>query len=91
MSFEIEKKNPEHSLSLASRKELKISGITQIISFDESYVLLSTVMGEIEISGRELKVDALDHDTCYSLIRGEINGINYIDDSQKKKKYFWNR
>lgn len=91
MSFEIDKKFSEHSLSLTSRKELKITGITQIISFDNSYVLLSTVMGEIEIIGKELKVDALDLDACYSLIRGDICGINYIDDSQKKKRCFWNR
>ena len=91
MSFEIDKRISEHSLSLTSRKELKITGITQIISFDDSYVLFSTVMGEVEVVGKELKVDALDLDTCYSLIRGEICGINYLDDSQKKKKSFWNR
>lgn len=90
MSFEIDKKNPVHSLSLVERKEIKITGVNRIISFDDSYVMLSSVLGDIEVSGHDLKVDALDLDTGYALISGEICGINYIDDSPVKKKRFWN-
>ncbi len=90
MAFEIEKKNAEHSLSLIDRKEIKITGVSRIISFDDSYVTLSSVLGDIDVSGRDMKVDALDLESGYALISGEICGINYIEDSTKKKKRFWN-
>lgn len=90
MAFEIESKNKEHSVSLVERKNIKITGVTKVISFDDTYVLLSSLMGEIDVSGRDMKVDALDLESGYALISGEICGINYIDDSPKKKKRFWN-
>lgn len=90
MAFEIEKKNSEHLLSLVDRKEIKITGVSRIISFDDSYVMLSSILGDIDVSGRDMKVDALDLDAGYALISGEICGINYIEDSPKKKKRFWN-
>jgi sporulation protein YabP len=90
MAFEIEKKSAEHSLFLFDRKEIKITGVSKIISFDDSYVMLSSVLGDIDVSGNNMKVDALDLESGYALISGEICGINYIDDSNKKKKRFWN-
>jgi hypothetical protein len=36
-----------------------------------------------------MKIDALDLESGLALISGEICGINYIDDSPKKKKHFW--
>ena len=90
MAFEIESKNKEHSVSLVERKNIKITGVTKVISFDDTYVLLSSLMGDIDVSGRDMKVDALDLESGYALISGEICGINYIDDSPKKKKRFWN-
>ena len=90
MAIEIEKKNAGQLLSLVDRKEIKITGINRIISFDDSYVTLSSVLGDIDISGSNMKVDALDLESGYVLISGEICGINYIEDSPKKKKHFWN-
>ena len=88
MAFEIEKKSAEHSLFLFDRKEIKITGVSKIISFDDSYVMLSSVLGDIDVSGNNMNVDALDLESGYALISGEICGINYIDDSNKKKKRF---
>ena len=77
MAFEIESKNKEHSVSLVERKNIKITGVTKVISFDDTYVLLSSLMGDIDVSGRNMKVDALDLESGYALISGEICGINY--------------
>lgn len=90
MAFDNEKNSSEHSLSLVDRKEIKITGVSRVISFDDNYVMLSSVLGDIDVSGHDMKVDALDIEAGYALISGEICGINYIEDSQKKKKGFWN-
>lgn len=87
MPIDNEKKKEEHFLSLSARKELKITGICRVISFDDSYVLLNSSMGDIDVSGRDLKIDALDLDSGLALISGEISGINYIDDYPKKKRF----
>lgn len=89
MAFENEKNNIEHSLALVGRKDLKIHGVNQILSFDDISVVLSSTQGEIEIIGSALNVDALDLEKGYASISGEISGINYIDEMPKKKKRFW--
>ncbi len=77
-----------HSLTLIDRKDLKITGVTQIISFDDATVNLLTDRGELEIDGSSLNIDALDLDRGYAAVSGEISGINYIAERVKKKR-FW--
>ncbi len=89
--MENNKPHSEHSIELTARKSLKVCGVDQIISFDENSVILSSALGELEISGYDLNVDALDLDRSYASVSGEICGINYIDEQMKKKTRFWSR
>ena len=90
MSLEALQKDAEHSVHLISRKELKIVGVLRLVNFDESYVVMSTSQGDVEISGQTLQVDAFEPDSGVVLISGDICGINYLDDLPKKKKRLWN-
>jgi sporulation protein YabP len=89
MAFDIEKKSSEHSIFLVNRREIKITGVIRVIAFDDTYVTLSSALGDIDVSGNDMKIDALDLESGLALISGEICGINYIEDSPKKKKHFW--
>lgn len=89
--MENNKPQSEHSIELIARKSLKVSGVDQIISFDENSVILSSSLGELEISGYDLSVDALDLDRGFASVSGEICGINYLDEGMKKKTRFWGR
>jgi sporulation protein YabP len=89
--MENNKPRSEHSIELTARNSLKVSGVDQIISFDENSVILSSSLGELEISGYDLNVDALDLDKGFASLSGEICGINYIDEQMKKKTRFWGR
>ena len=89
MNSSYDKDQNEHSITLVSRRELKITGVIQIISFDDASVALSTVCGELDIDGSGLNIDALDLDRKYAAVSGEIIGINYISDHPKKKRRFW--
>ena len=50
----------EHDLTLISRKELKITGVRQILNFDDTTVTFITSAGELEIDGESLNIDVLD-------------------------------
>ncbi len=80
-----------HSVSLTARRDLKITGVLQVISFDDLAVELSTSAGEVDIEGTALNIDALDLDRGYIAISGEVSGINYVSDKPMKKKHFWSR
>lgn len=89
MNMSIDKERQEHSLTLISRNNLKITGVLQIISFDDSSVALSTVCGELDIDGTALNIDALDLDRGCAAVSGEVFGINYISERPKKRKRLW--
>ena len=78
----------DHSINILSRKKVKITGVTQLISFDEFSVLLSTICGNVEIDGEELHVETLDLEHGIAVLNGSINGIGYFADKRKKKSFF---
>ncbi len=89
MNSDYNKSHTEHSFSLVARKELKITGVTQILGFDEYTVTFASDLGDMEIDGTSLNIDALDLERGYAAVSGEISGINYIAERIKKKKRFW--
>lgn len=73
-----------HSISLLERKSLVITGVKKIENFDNFQFLLETIMGFIIIKGTELELIKLDTLQGNVTIKGNINSINYVDDSNKK-------
>ena len=88
MSQISDKDMQEHTLALVSRRELKISGVRQILNFDESNVAFITACGEMAVDGFSLNIDALDLDKGTASIVGDIVGINYVNDQPAKKRRF---
>ena len=52
--------NYNHSITLNERKNIVISGVKKIESFDKEEFLLETNMGFIIIKGKELEIIKLD-------------------------------
>ncbi len=76
----------EHSLSLKMRKSAHVSGVKQVISFDDNSVVLLTECGELLIEGCGLTVDALNVQSGEVDVSGEVSAIIYSDDSPRKKR-----
>ena len=67
----------EHSIMMANRKSVELSGITNVINFDEEEVILETVMGFLEIGGEELHITMLNLDKGQVAVVGSINHLAY--------------
>ena len=78
----------QHSLSLSSREHAELAGVTEVNSFDEECVVLSTVCGELTVEGEGLRVGTLDMTRGVLVIDGKISGLYYADTSQTRKKGF---
>ena len=59
------------NIILENRKNLTISGITDVDSFDEKEISLYTQLGELSIQGRELHIDSMSVETGDMTITGE--------------------
>ena len=71
--------NLSHSFSVSERKNIIISGVVKIDSFDSEEFLLETVQGYMNIKGENLEVVKLDTYQGNVTIKGRIDAISYID------------
>ena len=75
-----------HSISLNERKNITITGVKKIDSFDDEEFLLETVMGFIVIKGEELEIIKLDTYHGNVAIKGKINGLTYMENNKNDKQ-----
>lgn len=79
----MQEKNVNQNIILENRKNLSISGITDVDSFDEKTISLYTQLGELTIQGRELHIDSMSVETGDMTITGDIWAIVYGDKDKK--------
>ena len=75
-----------HGINLFERKSLVITGVKKIENFDSEQFLLETIMGFMVIKGSELEVVKLDTLQGNVSIKGNVSGINYVEENTKKNK-----
>ncbi len=74
-----------HELKLMDRRELSLTGIKKITSFDSEEFLLESNMGIILVKGTNLEIMRLDTHDGNLKIKGKINGFTYLDNKEKPK------
>lgn len=75
-------KSPQQTLLLENRARLELTGVTEVVSFDDRTVRLYTVLGTLTVLGRGLTVGALSIGTGTLEICGEIAAMRYGDRSR---------
>ena len=67
----------EHSLTMEDRQKLQLSGITNVIAFDEEEIVLEISQGYLSISGADMHITMLNLDQGQVAIQGNINILGY--------------
>ena len=75
-----------HELKLIDRREIALTGIKKITSFDSEEFLLESNMGLILIKGTNLEIMRLDAHDGNLKIKGKINSFTYLDSKDKDKE-----
>lgn len=75
-----------HELKLMDRREISLTGIKKITSFDSEEFLLESNMGIILIKGTGLEIMKLDTHDGNVKIKGKINSFTYLDNNKEKVK-----
>lgn len=74
-----------HRVVLNNREEMTISGVMDVISFDEQLIVIETEMGILEIKGEDIHVNQLNLENGDLNLTGVIEGIDYDDKTSYKK------
>ena len=68
------------------RKELRISGVKEVESFDETGAVFHTECGDMTVEGQEIRISVLDVDRGEVVLSGKIDAIFYPTDTANEKK-----
>lgn len=77
-----------HNITINERKNIVITGVKKIDSFDNEEFLLETTMGSIVIKGVELEIIKLDTYQGSVSIKGTIISLSYADNVKKEEGVF---
>ena len=73
------------NLILENREKLSISGVLDVLSFDDQIIILETELGLLTVKGENLRINKLSLDTAEVIVDGEISNMGYSDKDLDKK------
>lgn len=77
--------NTVQNLLLENREKLTISGVVDVLSFDDQIVILETELGLLTVKGENLRINKLSLDTADVIVDGEIYNLGYSEKDLEKK------
>ena len=77
--------NVIQNLILENREKLTISGVLDVLSFDDQVVIVETELGLLTVKGENLRINKLSIDTSEVIVEGEIYNLAYSENNLKKK------
>ena len=74
------------NLILENRGKLSISGVLDVISFDDQVIMVETELGLLTIKGENLRITKLSIDTSEVIVEGNISYLAYSNKEAEKNK-----
>ena len=70
----------DHKLTLIRRSKLTMTGVKEVVSFDENTVVLATCMGTLVIQGEGLQLRMLSVEGGQVAVEGTVERLQYETD-----------
>ena len=91
MAYEISSPSPlHHRLQLEGRESLTVSGVEDVVRFDESCIVMTTCAGSMVVTGTELHIGKLSLEGGELHVDGHIDSVTY-EDLQPRQGSFLSR
>jgi len=71
-----------HKLNLNERKQLTMTGVSEVVSFEDTSVVLRTSLGTLVVHGRELQLKTLSLEGGQVAVDGHISALIYEEQRQ---------
>lgn len=78
-----------HKLSLNERRNLTMNGVTEVVSFEDTAVVLQTALGTLIVHGEQLKLKTLSLDGGQVAVDGTISALIYEEPRQSSWRRFF--
>lgn len=69
----------KHSVTMENRERISITGVIDVLSFDEESIVADTDLGVMMIKGMNLHVNRLNLEEGQLMIDGEVDSLEYSE------------
>ena len=76
--------NIVQNLILENRGKLSVSGVNDVLSFDDQVIMVDTELGLLTVKGDNLRITKLSLDTSEVIVEGEVSSLTYSQNKQDK-------
>ena len=76
----------EHTVFIENRRSMKLTGVVQVIAYDEYRLVLKTDYGKLTVSGRNLVAGQMNTESGTMELTGDINYLQYQANHGKSEK-----
>lgn len=66
-----------HQLTLCERNKLTMTGVSEVVSFDDTAVVLRTCLGTLLVQGRDLQLKTLSVEGGQVQVDGTVCALSY--------------
>lgn len=73
------------NIILENREKLNVSGVNDVLSFDDQVVIIETELGLLTVKGENLKINKLSIDTSEVIVEGRIDNLAYSQNQAKSE------
>ena len=74
-----------HACRLENRNSASLTGVREVVSFDENQVVMDTDMGLLTIKGKDLHVSRLTVEKGEMEVEGQIDSLTYSSNEAYRK------
>ena len=75
-----------HKLVLEGRKKLNVTGVTEVVRFEEGCAVLKTVRGVLVVQGEELKLRTLSLEGGEMAVEGQVSALFYEEPAGRRSR-----
>jgi len=76
----------KHRITVEEREDITVTGVTEVISFDEESIVCDTHMGVMVIHGSNFHITRLDLEAGVIEAKGNIDSLEYTELSMFEQK-----
>lgn len=78
--------NVIQNLILENREKLNVSGVLDVLSFDDQIVIIETELGLLTVKGDNLRINKLSTDTEEVTVEGNVFNLSYSERNNNSKE-----
>ena len=76
----------EHTVFMENRRSMKLTGVVQVIAYDEYRLVLKTDYGKLTVSGKNLVAGQMNTESRTMELTGDINYLQYQANHGRSEK-----